>query len=76
MEMTVDLKTKLMNSAKTEGMKKSPRIAALAITLHFTNAETACEINASKSSQTTLPMKIALAIHRLSFNQVNPSRDA
>src|SRR5437867_12540045 len=66
--------TTLMNSPNTDGIKKSPRIAALATTRHFTNAEIACEISASKSIHTTLPIKIALANQRFSPNQVNPSK--
>src|SRR5687768_673667 len=59
-------------SPKTEGMKKMPSNAALAITRHFTSAETACDSSASSRIQTTLPTKIALASERLFTNQPAP----
>src|SRR6266550_9432504 len=54
------------------GIKKAPSSAARAATSHFTQAEIACDIKASKRIQTRLLIKIALAIQMLSANQDHP----
>ena len=63
-----------MISANTEGIKYKPISAALAAIRHLTHAEMVCESSASSSIQVTLARKIALAIQRLSENQLKPSR--
>src|ERR1700754_701641 len=63
-----------MNSPKTEGIRNIPSSIPLATTRHFTRAEIACERSARIRIQTTLPMKIAVAIHKLDLNHSNPSK--
>src|SRR5437660_12609127 len=67
-------KISLTIAANAVGMKKAPSKAARAATSHFTQAEMACDIKASKRIKTKLPRKIALAIQMLSANQDHPSR--
>src|SRR5713101_6804623 len=65
-----------MISANPEGIKYKPISAALAAMRHLTQAEIVCESSASISIHVTLARKIALAIQRLSANQLKPSRYA
>src|SRR5687767_8462868 len=68
------LKTSLMKRPNAEGIRNSATSAPLATTRHLTSAEIVCVSRASSSIQNTLAITIELAIHRLSLNQVKPSR--
>src|SRR5258708_26573247 len=65
-------KISLTIAANAVGMKKAPSKAARAATSHFTQAEMACDIKASKRIQTRLPINTSLTIHMFSANQDHP----
>ena len=67
-------KMTLMICPKASGIKKIPRMAPLATTRHFNRAEIACDKSDNSKIQTTLQIRIELAIQRFSLNQVKPSR--